>query len=203
MTRALVMPPLGVAAPPTARAVEVTRVLQLRGALPDTPTGVALANTPEVIEYDDAESLKQNSTGGSRGSADSKGPGDSADSGAPWGMVSQTLPDTVLVIPEFASARQWLDHAQAPHDGAVAVTAHLPLGDDTLTRHELAGLVADQMVALATGAPAHYRGNVLTVDAATGAAVSQFQYAVAHEALIRLRLAAVACWLRRATSPAP
>lgn len=202
MTRALVMPPLGVAAPPTSRTVEVTRVLQLRGALPGdfgaaSGAAVALANTPEVIEYDDAESLKQNFAGGSRG------PGDSADSGAPWGMVSQTLPDTVLVIPEFASARQWLDHAQAPHDGAVAVTAHLPLGDDTLTRHELAGLVADQMVALATGAPAHYRGNALSVDAATGAAVSQFQYAVSHEDLIRLRLAAVACWLRRATSPAP
>jgi hypothetical protein len=183
MTRALVMPPLGVAAPPTARTVEVTRVLQLRGALPDTPTGVALANTPEVVEYDDAVTLGP--------SANPKG-----SAGGPWGMVSQTLPDTVLVIPDFPDARQWLDHAQAPHDGAVAVTAQLPLGDDTLTRHELAGLVA-------TGAPAHYRNNVLSVDAATGAAVSQFQYAVSHEDLIRLRLAAVACWLRRATSPAP
>jgi hypothetical protein len=190
MTRALVMPPLGVAAPPTARTVEVTRVLQLRGALPDTPTGVALANTPEVVEYDDAVTLGP--------SANPKG-----SAGGPWGMVSQTLPDTVLTVPEFPDARQWLDHAQAPHDGAVAVTAQLPLGDDTLTRHELAGLVADQMVALATGAPAHYRNNVLSVDAATGAAVSQFQYAVSHEDLIRLRLAAVACWLRRATSPAP
>jgi len=196
MTRALVMPPLGVAAPPTARTVEVTRVLQLRGALPGDLTGaasgaaVSLANTPEVVEYDDAETLGP--------SANPKG-----SAGGPWGMVSQTLPDTVLTVPEFPDARQWLDHAQAPHDGAVAVTAQLPLGDDTLTRHELAGLVADQMVALATGAPAHYRNNVLSVDAATGAAVSQFQYGVAHEALIRLRLAAVACWLRRATSPAP
>jgi len=177
-----------------------TQVNQLWGSTAEQPAdGIALANVPQVVTYEDGDSV----TSGARSSK--------------WGWLSQTMPDTILV-PSLEwpagdlGAQQWIDVAQTaaprggiPDDQRVTVTTVEPIvgdGRDNVVRHELAGIVADQLVTLAAAHPMHYVANSLTVDGATGQSVSTFEFYIddARRApLVKMRVLATHCWLSRAT----
>lgn len=191
MHRTLTMPALGTGDAVTQGTGDVTEVNQLRGSTAEQPrNGVALANVPQVVTFE---------------------------RGAPspsWGWLSQTMPDTILV-PTLdgppVTAQEWMQVAQAaaprggiPDDQRVTITTTEPIDGDgraNVVRHEMAGIVADQLVTLAAQQPMHYVANALAVDGATGEAVSRFDFYIddARRApLVKMRVLATHCWLRRA-----
>lgn len=194
--RVLVMPTLGTMDAIAESTGQPTQVNQLGGSTADQPRdGIALANVPQVVTYED---------------------GNSVTSGRPsdkWGWLSQTMPATILV-PSLEwpggdlAAQQWIDMAQTaaprgaiPEEQRVTITTVEPIngeGRDNVVRHELAGAVADQLVTLAAARPMHYVANALTVDG--GDAVSRFEYFIddpRRAPLIKMRVLATHCWLQR------
>lgn len=201
--RALVLPALGSLDAITEVEVHPVAVNQLRGSSADQPgDGIALANVPQVVTYED---------------------GDSVTTGTPsdkWGWLSQTLPKTILVPTLEGSvgnltAQHWIERAQTaaprggiPEDQRVTITTTEPIDGDgrgNVVRHELAGAVADQLVSLAAAQPMHYVANALTVDGASGEAVSRFEFFIddpRRAPLVKMRVLATHCWLSRATEGA-
>ena len=183
----ITVPPLGEYGEPDSPETStgtVTGILQLRGSVADQDmTGVSLANTQEVVTLD------------------------SGGRGASWGIMSQTMPKTVIV-PRFnlarpVTAQQWMTSVQ-PGDQTIVITSHHAMTPQTepaelLKRHELGGVMADQVVTLAAQRPVHYVRNVLTVESDKGSAVSRFEYTVA-DGVVPWRIMLTQCWLQNVLS---
>jgi hypothetical protein len=173
------VPPLGATQDLLSGTANVTAIVQLPGSVAQPMNGVSLANTQEVVTLDL--------------------PGQ-------WGVVSQTMPNTVIV-PQFnlerpVTAQQWVTATQ-PGPQTIVITSQHPESSvadptDLLRRHELGGVVADQMVTLAAQKPVHYFSNVLTVEGGAGG-VSRYSYRVS-EGVVPWRIMLTQCWLRRVTA---
>lgn len=176
----MTLPPLGSKEDATTSTASVTGIVQLQGRVPDeSMNGVSLANTQEVVTLDSTNKVR-------------------------WGVVSQTMPNTVLE-PQFnlgrpVTAQQWVTATQ-PGTQSLVITSHHPNEDATelLKRHELGGVMADQIVTLAAQQPVHYVSNELVLDSGKGAAVSRYEYSVS-DGVVPWRIFVTQCWLRRVTS---
>jgi hypothetical protein len=178
----ITVPPLGTTKEPNTGTASVTGIRQLAGSVAQPMNGVSLANTQEVVTLDSP---------GKHGA---------------WGVVSQTMPNTVIV-PHFnlekpVTVEQWVTAVQPGSQHIVITTHHA--GDassdpsEVLRRHEMGGVVADQIVTLAAQKPVHYFSNVLTMEGGAGA-VSRYEYRVS-EGVVPWRIMLTQCWLRRVTA---
>jgi hypothetical protein len=159
----------------------ITDLVSPVGSVPTQPVaGLSLANAPAVVVVK-LRATKLAKTGNPK-----KVPGRHA-----WGIVSQSVPDTVLLplSKKYASREDALKAAQefvadaihAPGDSQLLVRQpHHGLVNkkDLALQHELAGLRADQLVSLASwpDSSTHHSGNVLRFG--TDGVVSEFSYAV-------------------------
>lgn len=178
----ITVPPLGTTQDPLSSTANVTGIVQLSGSVDQPMNGVSLANIQEVVTLDSPDKHRQ------------------------WGIVSQTMPNTVIV-PQFnlekpVTAAQWVTAIQ-PGSQTIVITSHHPENAatdpaDLLRRHELGGVVADQIVTLAAQKPVHYFSNVLTVEGGKGG-VSRYSYRVS-EGVVPWRIMLTQCWLRRVTA---
>lgn len=178
----ITVPPLGTTQDTLTGAATVTSIVQLAGSEPQPMNGVALANTQEVVTLHAPGKNRQ------------------------WGIVSQTMPNTVIV-PHFnlerpVTAQQWVTAVQ-PGPQTIVISSQHPESaaadpSDLLRRHEMGGVVADQIVTLAAQKPVHYFSNVLTVEGGKGG-VSRYEYRVS-EGVVPWRIMLTQCWLRHVTA---
>lgn len=156
----------------------ITDLVSPAGSVPEQPVaGLSLSNAPAVVVV-------------------RIGPKKSGTHA--WGIVSQAVPDTVLLVDKvnkskhasrqaaLSAAQQFVAdaiHAPADDQSSTPLTVqqqHYGLVNkkDLALQHELAGLRADQLVSLAAwpDSGTHHSGNVLRFGA--DRLVSEFSYAV-------------------------